>query len=163
MLISICACFSGMVFAWAPFLARWLGTCILLCIVAAVAKSCIFICICLYICEDNAFAPTLWDGMEFVGLWGCSGFESTHTGLPSTSPKQRSSSSVRPRPPFTREIFLPFEKWNWFRCFFKLAFPKRVIGSCIVKWTFLKTSCSQYIPVLFSPMRFSNLVREAIV
>ena len=84
-----------------------------------------FICICLCIGEDNAFALTLWDGTEFVGLWGCSGFESTHTGLPSsTSPKQRSSSSVRPRPPLTRETFLPFEKWNWFRAFLNLPFPR---------------------------------------
>ena len=88
MLISIC--FSGMVFAWAPFLARWLGTCILLCIVAAVAKSCLFICICLCICEDNAFALTSHFGMGW-NLWDCEGAVDLRVHTQASSPPLQNS------------------------------------------------------------------------
>ena len=139
MLISIC--FSGMVFAWALFLARWLGTCILLCIVAAVAKSCIFICICLYICEDNAFALTSLFGMGW-NLWDCEGAVDLRVHTQASSPPPLQNSARRPQcvpvlPSLERSFsFLKSESYPG--AFLNLPFPREWLVHALWSEPFLK-------------------------
>ena len=140
MLISICGCFSCFVFAWATFLTWWLGTYVLLCIVAALDKSCLFICISLYICEDNAFALTSLFGMGW-NLWDCEGAVDLRVHTQASSPPLQNSARRPQCVPVLPSLERPFsllKSETDSGAFLNLPFPREWLVHALWSEPFLK-------------------------